>query len=145
MAGQTEMAELGRDECLALLGRHTFGRLAFLDHVGVLPMIIPVNYLFHDDLVTFRTAAGSKLGTALRGEPVAFEVDGLDQADKTGWSVVVRGHAELVTDPAVLAALAEAPLQPWAPGDKPHYVRIQPRLISGRRIRSLRVPSDWWG
>ena len=77
MTLQKQMDELTADECLRLLDDHTFGRLAFMDHVGVLPMIVPLNYVLHDDRITFRTGAGSKLGTALRGEPVAFEVDGL--------------------------------------------------------------------
>ena len=148
MTLEKQMDALTSAECLDLLAHHTFGRLAFMDHVGVLPMILPVNYVLHADLVTFRTGPGSKLGTALRGEPVAFEVDGLNSADKTGWSVVVRGHAEVVTDSLELASLWETPLQPWAPGAKPHYVRIQPRKVSGRRIHQPQAPvlADlWWG
>jgi hypothetical protein len=41
-----------------------------------------------------RTDAGSKLAAALRGAPVAFEVDGVDETHQVGWSVVVRGRAE---------------------------------------------------
>ena len=148
MTLQKQIDGLSRSECLRLLGNHTFGRLAFMDHVGVLPMIVPVNYVLYADQVAFRTGAGSKLGTALRGEPVAFEVDGLDVADETGWSVVVRGLAEVVTDTLKLAALWETPLQPWAPGAKPYYVRIEPRQISGRRIRQPQIPAladYWWG
>ena len=148
MIPQKQMDELSNGECLRLLGSHMFGRLAFMDHVGVLPMIIPVNYVLVGDRITFRTGAGSKLGNALRGEPVAFEVDGLDPADRTGWSVVVRGHAAVVTDTKELASLGDTPLQPWAPGTKPHYVRIEPRRISGRRIRQPQIdaPADyWWG
>lgn len=148
MTLQKQMDELSSSECLRLLGNHSFGRLAFMDHVGVLPMIMPVNYVLCADLVTFRTGAGSKLGNALRGEPVAFEVDGLDPADTTGWSVVVRGHAEVVTDSLELASLWDTPLQPWAPGAKTHYIRIQPRRISGRRIRQPHIPAladNWWG
>jgi nitroimidazol reductase NimA-like FMN-containing flavoprotein (pyridoxamine 5'-phosphate oxidase superfamily) len=36
-----------RGECHALLDSHHLGRLAFLDRVGVMPMIIPVNYRFN--------------------------------------------------------------------------------------------------
>jgi nitroimidazol reductase NimA-like FMN-containing flavoprotein (pyridoxamine 5'-phosphate oxidase superfamily) len=148
MALQKQLDTLSTSECLRLLGDHTFGRVAFMDHVGVLPMIIPVNYLLYDDQVTFRTGAGSKLGTALRGEAVAFEVDGLDVSTKTGWSVVVRGHAEVVTDALELAALWETRLEPWAPGTKPYYVRIETSQISGRRIRQPQLPAladYWWG
>lgn len=125
---------LGREECVRLLAQRSFGRLAFLDHVGVLPMVIPVNYVLVDGEITFRTGPGSKLGIALRGEPVAFEVDGLDPDRELGWSVVVRGFAQLVTDAGDLARVQELELRAWAPGDKPHYVRIEARRVSGRRI-----------
>jgi uncharacterized protein len=79
-------------ECRELLTRHHFGRFGFVDAVGVLPSIVPVNYLLDNDRIVIRTDAGSKLAAALRGAPVAFEVDGVDQDHQVGWSVVVRGH-----------------------------------------------------
>lgn len=53
-------------QCRELLGEQHFGRLAFVDSVGVLPMIIPVNYVLDHDTVVFRTEAGSKLRAATR-------------------------------------------------------------------------------
>lgn len=132
-------------ECRELLDRHHFGRLAFIDSVGVLPSIIPVNYLFDDDTVVFRTDAGSKLAAALRRAPVAFEVDGVDENHRIGWSVVVRGHAEEVTNQAKLVQLRQTPLVAWAPGAKEHYVRLNASQVSGRRISIAALPSNWWG
>ena len=66
-------------ECRELLNGHHFGRFAFVDSVGVLPSIVPVNYLLDEDKIVIRTDAGSKLAAALRGAPVAFEVDGVDE------------------------------------------------------------------
>lgn len=132
-------------ECRELLNRHHFGRLGFVDSVGVLPSIIPINYLLADDKVVFRTDAGSKLAAALRRAPVAFEVDGVDEHHQVGWSVVVRGRAEEITDEAQLAQLRQTPLLAWAPGAKEHYVRINASLVSGRRISIAQIPSDWWG
>src|SRR5215216_1509660 len=83
---------------------------------GVLPSIIPVNYLLDDDKVVIRTDAGSKLAAALRGAPVAFEVDGVDETRQVGWSVVVRGRAEELTDEDKLAELRQTPLLAWHPG-----------------------------
>jgi nitroimidazol reductase NimA-like FMN-containing flavoprotein (pyridoxamine 5'-phosphate oxidase superfamily) len=139
-----QVTELSGSECSELLRDHHFGRLAFLDQVGVMPMIIPVNYLVHNDMVVFRTDPGSKLTAAAHEEPVAFEVDGIDEASRTGWSVVVRGHAEQVEEPE-LSELRQSPLVAWAAGEKPHYVRIQPRLVTGRRISIADLPSNWWG
>jgi len=139
------MVELSTVECQDLLGRNHFGRLGFMDQVGVMPMIIPVNYLFHDGKVVFRTDPGSKLNAALHEAGVAFEVDGIDEAQKTGWSVVVRGHVEAVTDPVERDELAKASVEAWAPGEKPHYVRVNPRLVTGRRLSLEHLPSHWWG
>jgi nitroimidazol reductase NimA-like FMN-containing flavoprotein (pyridoxamine 5'-phosphate oxidase superfamily) len=132
-------------ECRELLDRHHFGRLAFVDSVGVLPSIIPINYLLTDDKVVFRTDAGSKLAAAVRRAPVAFEVDGVDERRRVGWSVLVRGRAEEITDEARLAQLRQTPLLAWAPGAKEHYVRINASKLSGRRISIAELPSNWWG
>jgi uncharacterized protein len=56
-------------------------------------------------MVVFRTGEGTKLDAAIVGSRVAFEVDETDAAARTGWSVVVRGEAVEVTDPAELARL----------------------------------------
>jgi len=135
--------EMTIEECRTLLGRRHLGRLAFVD--GDLPLILPVNYVLDDGAVIFRTDAGSKLDAAVRGAPVAFEVDGVNELDQTGWSVLARGHAESVTDPAVLDRLRALPLVPWAPGAKPHYVRVNAADVTGRRISVADMPFSWWG
>ena len=132
-------------ECRELLREHHFGRLAFLDAVGVLPVIIPVNYSLDEDTVVFRTDAGSKLHAAVRGAPVAFEVDGVDQDRQVGWSVVVRGRAEEVTDPVKLAELRQSPLVAWHPSANSRYVRVKPSQVIGRRITIADLPPNWWG
>jgi nitroimidazol reductase NimA-like FMN-containing flavoprotein (pyridoxamine 5'-phosphate oxidase superfamily) len=132
-------------ECRELLKEYHFGRLAFVDAVGVLPVIIPVNYLLDEDTVAFRTDAGSKLGAAVRGAPVAFEVDGVDQDRQVGWSVVIRGRAEVVTDPVKLADLRQSPLVAWHPRANQRYVHIKPSQVIGRRIAIADLPPNWWG
>lgn len=136
--------KLTTQECLDLLGRHHLGRLAFVDRVGVVPQIIPVNYVLDGDVVVFRTDPGSKLAAAIRGAPVAFEVDGVDEQQRVGWSVVVRGDASEVTEATELDRLRQGPLVPWAPGAKSHYVRV-PGRVTGRRISVADLPSNWWG
>jgi uncharacterized protein len=139
------MDEIPAPESLELLARRSLGRLAFIHVVSSRPMITPVNYLLHGGSVTFRTDAGSKLSAAVRGGAVAFEVDGLDEPRRLGWSVVVLGHAEHVTDTADLATLQQSSLIPWAPGAKPNYVRIKTDDVQGRRVRVDELPFNWWG
>ncbi|HET9872497.1 MAG TPA: pyridoxamine 5'-phosphate oxidase family protein [Propionibacteriaceae bacterium] len=141
----TNIDELTSAECKQLLERHHFGRLAFLDQVGVMPMIIPVNYLYHRDAVIFRTDPGSKLTAAIHNEPVAFEIDGIEEDERVGWSVVIRGHVEDITDEDELEELRQTPLVPYASGAKASYVRVNQRQLSGRRITAADVPSNWFG
>jgi uncharacterized protein len=135
---------VGDSECRRLLAERHLGRLAIPDFGG--PMIFPVSYVFDRDLVIFRTDPGTKLDAATEAELVAFEVDAVDAATRTGWSVVVRGTLAEVTDPAHLERLRSLPLYPWAPGDKARYVRVRPHLITGRRIRIPdNLPFTWQG
>ncbi|MPZ74252.1 MAG: pyridoxamine 5'-phosphate oxidase family protein [Nitriliruptorales bacterium] len=122
------------DECLRLLTSHVprVGRIAFVPDGR--PVILPVNYLFHEGSVVFRSDPGSKMAAASACEHVAFEVDAIDPTWEEGWSVLVQGRGEQVTDPEELEHLEALPLRPWAPGAKAAYVRISSTQISGRRI-----------
>jgi uncharacterized protein len=135
--GDAHMEVVDDTECRKLLAERHLGRLAITDWDG--PMIFPVNYVFDQDLVIFRTDPGTKLDAATEGESVAFEVDAADAGTRTGWSVVVRGTLAEITDPAHLARLRALPLYPWAPGEKARYVRVLPHMVTGRHIR---IPDD---
>lgn len=74
--------------------------------------------------VVFRTGPGTKLAATVRGSPVAFEADAIDEVWREGWSVLVQGVAVQVTAREELDRLRRLPLRPWAGGDKSHYVRI---------------------
>jgi len=131
--------QLSKSECFELLSGERLGRVAVLDDHG--PVIFPVNFVLDRHMVVFRTDEGTKLDAACRGGRVAFEIDGTDAAARTGWSVLVRGEATEVTDPAELARLRRLPLDPWAPGAKDRYVRILPAQLTGRRISAASGPS----
>lgn len=124
---------LSRRECLTLMGGHPscVGRIAM---AGPRPLILPVNYALDGEDIIFRTDPGTKLHHAVHKSYVAFEVDWVEPSWKLGWSVVVRGQAKVVDDPAELRRLEKLPLVPWAEGPKEKFVRIKGDLISGRRI-----------
>jgi len=123
---------LGLQDCLDLLASRPYGRLAYLDAGG--PSIVPVNHVVDGSTVVIRSLDGGKLGAAIFERPVAFELDDLDPATRTGWSVVVRGRAEVVDD-AEAGRLA-ADLDSWAvqPGARTTWVRIVADEVSGRRL-----------
>jgi nitroimidazol reductase NimA-like FMN-containing flavoprotein (pyridoxamine 5'-phosphate oxidase superfamily) len=127
-----------------LLASQHLGRVVLVDELG--PAAFPVNYVVDGHTVLFRTDQGSKLDAALRGTRVAFQIDGADEASRTGWSVLVRAEAMEVIHSDDLARVRELPLYPWAPGAKSHYVRLLPALLTGRRIAVPDgVPSNWFG
>jgi uncharacterized protein len=131
----SEMLDLSREECLRLLASNSFGRLAV--NLGKAPPVIrPVNYVFDEpsQSVVFRTAHGSKFHALLRSANAAFEIDGIDPGSRTGWSVILRGVTDEITDPSKVRHLNSLGLEPWAPGDKPHWVHISAWTVSGRRI-----------
>ena len=53
--------------------------------------------------IAFRTEPGSTPSQA-SGRQVAFEVDRVDDAFISGWSVLIRGHARTVTVPTRCAS-----------------------------------------
>ena len=128
---------LGDDECLALLQTTPVGRIVFTHQA--LPAVQPVNYAMDGRDVIIRTSPGSKLAAAARSAVVAFEIDSYDAERRTGWSVVLVGQARRVTDPEEAAGLGALDLWPWVPGGREEFIRISPRLCSGRRI--LRSPA----
>jgi len=126
------LEELDRQECERLLAGAWFGRVAVF--TGEQPAVLPVLYGLLDGQVVFRTAAGDKLVAAVLGREVVFEIDHVDPATKTGWSVNVVGRAEHVVHPAELARAEALGLEAWAGEFRDQYVRIRTQRVSGRRV-----------
>jgi len=129
--------ELERDECVQLLARTTFGRLAVSPPDWHLPPVIrPVTYVFDlsSQSIVFRSARGSKFTALLLSGQGTFEIDGIEPEAETGWSVIVRGPVEEITNTAEIDRVRRLGLHPWAPGEKPHWIRIRATVVTGRRI-----------
>jgi nitroimidazol reductase NimA-like FMN-containing flavoprotein (pyridoxamine 5'-phosphate oxidase superfamily) len=126
------LVDLGEDQCRELLGRGTVGRVGVT--VGGLPMILPVNYGWVDGDILFRTGDGTKLKAAVDHAVIAFEIDAYDADRRVGWSVLAIGRAYEILDPDAVDAAESLGLAPWANGNRHHWVRMRPELISGRRI-----------
>jgi nitroimidazol reductase NimA-like FMN-containing flavoprotein (pyridoxamine 5'-phosphate oxidase superfamily) len=123
---------LSREDCLVLLGAGGLGRIAVTS--GALPIILPVNFNFDGRQILIRTGRGTKLDAATRDTVVAFEVDQIESARNTGWSVVVTGVARELTDPDEVAATQQPSLVRWAPAADDRIVAISPEVVSGRRV-----------
>ena len=124
---------LSDEECRALLASRSLGRIALTS--GALPIIIPVEYVYADGVITFRSERDMSLRAAAEGDVLAFEIDYYDPHERAGWSVLVLGRA------TVLTTDHEVEHVPWLDGEssdpeRHHYVRLHAELISGRRYIS---------
>ena len=131
---------LAAAECYLLLATQQVGRLGVnAEHY---PLIFPVNYAVDHGVIVIRTHPGTKLAAASQAN-VTFEVDQIDQLTRSGWSVLVRGLAEEIT-PEHRTELIERTratgVQPWAPGEHGHWLRLIPHAITGRRIVPGQLP-----
>lgn len=135
-----ELQVLDADECYRLLATEEIGRLGVnAEHY---PLIFPVNYALDGGVVVIRTDAGTKLGAADHAN-VTFEVDQIDRRTRAGWSVLVRGLAEEVTTEhraEIVERTRASGVEPWAPGEHGHWMRLIPQQISGRRIVPGQLP-----
>ena len=127
---------LSEDQCLALLARRAVGRIVFVDAEGQ-PMALPVNYVLRDRTIAFRNDPGTKLAATTLGK-VAFEIDGIDPLYHEGWSVVVKGVGQDITEgiDSWSEQIRSEHLLPWAAGERRHWIVISDPSFSGRRIRN---------
>jgi len=130
----TWMEHLPTERCWELLASTPVGRLGVL--VNSAPEIYPVNHQVVEGSIVFRTDAGGKLHGLERSPAVCFEVDGYRGTHHEGWSVLVKGRAELLIDPVDRRTAEALDLAPWGLGPKPHWVRIVPAEVTGRRIHT---------
>lgn len=125
--------ELDRQECLRLLAKVPVGRIVHTRQA--LPAVLPVNFgLDVDGAVLLRTSSASELTRAVDGVVVAFEADEIDAATHSGWSVVVTGSANVVTERGEHERLMRTGPRSWAPSPMEVFVRIEPELVTGREL-----------
>jgi uncharacterized protein len=127
-----EILHLG--DCFLLLKSVPVGRVGFI--AGGEVVILPVNFLVDGQDVLFATGAGSKLSAVEVGHYVGFEADSYDAATRTGWSVVVKGLAEIVDDDEAVRCDGLGPTSWGGAANGRVWVRIRPASVSGRRIPS---------
>lgn len=123
---------LSEPECLRLVSTVAIGRVALTRHA--LPVVLPVNFALEGHGVIIRTGTGSILAGAQDEMVVAFEVDDYDSKARTGWSVLVIGTMTEIVSPSALIRAQQLGIDTWPGGERDHYVRISPGLISGRRV-----------
>ena len=140
MTEERSLSELPRAEALEMLSSVPVGRLVFTHQA--LPAIRPVNHLVEDDRIVIGLTAGSAIATSSRGggTVVAYEADCLDLSERSGWTVIVVGLAQLQTDTeAVLHYRAR--LRPWLGGAAADVLTVSMEIVTGYRLTPARSAS----
>jgi nitroimidazol reductase NimA-like FMN-containing flavoprotein (pyridoxamine 5'-phosphate oxidase superfamily) len=113
------------EECRRLLRSRTLGRVALVS--GALPEIVPVEYVFDESSITFRSEHDDKLKAASPGDVLAFEVDLYEPESGYVSSVHVLGRTSVFTEPPA-----------GRPAPRQEYVRLHCEIVRGQRVRSPR-------
>jgi hypothetical protein len=133
IAGPPRLAELSPYECWQLV--ETGVRIArvvwTLDGRAA---VVPVNYLVADGALWFQTTPGSRLAQECPGRQVLVEVDAVDPAALSGWSVIVTGVAESIDPDDVPDILGD--LQVWPRVHRPQFMRVAADQVTGRRLQT---------
>jgi nitroimidazol reductase NimA-like FMN-containing flavoprotein (pyridoxamine 5'-phosphate oxidase superfamily) len=130
--------KLDPEDCVPLLATQQVGRLVV---AGEAPLVVPLNYVLQDGAILIRTDGGSIASCAKSGTAV-FEVDQVDSTQHAGWSVVVHGPLEDVTDELDRHPERRPELDAWAPGPKDRWLRLAMDEVSGRWVSGKRVLRD---
>ncbi|WP_052390733.1 pyridoxamine 5'-phosphate oxidase family protein [Streptomyces sp. NRRL B-24484] len=133
-AAEPVVEELAPAECWAKLASGGVGRVVLSTGSG--PLALPVNFRVSDGTVVYRTAEGSSVCPE-PGTSLAFEVDLVDEALSSGWSVLVRGTAVRLDEPGAVERLKRRGRpEPWVGEGRDVYVRIRTSSVTGRSIRT---------
>jgi nitroimidazol reductase NimA-like FMN-containing flavoprotein (pyridoxamine 5'-phosphate oxidase superfamily) len=134
LSGPSPLSELSPDECRTMLGLAAVGRVGFV--IDGAPIILPVNFRVLSDeaglWILLRTRVGNVIDRAPR--QVAFEIDGINHEDQTGWSVLVQGQLHHLDHNEVEVMERRFDPNPWVHDDRSSWLAIKPTVISGRKL-----------
>ena len=118
-------------QCLELLRGACVGRVIL--SVECIPVAVPVNLSMLGDDVLLATDSDSKLTSGVHGQVVSVQADDFDLTSGSGWSVLVTGVAQQVTEQAEID-WARKHIHAWLPGADPLLIKVPSTLVSGRRF-----------
>ncbi|WP_051467601.1 pyridoxamine 5'-phosphate oxidase family protein [Actinomadura oligospora] len=124
-------AALDHATCLRLLGGVAVGRIAWCACDGR-AIVVPVTFVLDGDAIIAHAFAGSGLRAVRTGRPLTFEADDVGPAPHTGWSVLVRGLAEVVDDRHAVRWPTASTRGEDEPA--PFLIRIPASEVTGQRL-----------
>jgi transcriptional regulator with XRE-family HTH domain len=126
------LIELDEARCWELLDGGGVGRIVFDSEDG--PVALPVNYRVANRAVLVRTSRDSPVATIAPHGVVSFEIDEIDEAMSTGWSVLAYATCDHVGTPPVGSDGLQVTPTPWAGGERDHWLRLRIDRLVGRKI-----------
>ncbi len=125
--------ELSRDECMELLSTVPVGRMGCT--IDFRPMIFPVNFALFEGSILIRSVPGTKFDKAVSGVVTAFEADGYSEDGAAGWSVMVHGIAQEITDPEEVSRAEAVDLPTYAlPNAPKRLLKLSTTNVTGRQF-----------
>lgn len=132
IAGST-CERLDASECWRLVRSRAVGRVGIVS--GNELQITPVNYRADGEAVYFRATAFGPVSRHAHHQATVIEVDDIDSAGFSGWSVQLSGPTHHVVDGPTMAALW-SPTQPhvWEAGQESIWIAMDVQDIQGQRV-----------
>jgi Pyridoxamine 5'-phosphate oxidase len=131
------LVELSPEDCLSLLKAHVVGRIGLIKDDA--PVVLPVNYkviksqTLTGPWIALRTRSGNVIDQI--GTKVCFQIDGVDEVHRQGWSVLVRGtlHGLTINTKGLEDAFTS---DPWLSIERDSWLVIEPSEVTGRALRT---------
>jgi hypothetical protein len=127
----TPAVTLSARQSMDLLRRAHIGRIGL--NIDALPVIEPVTYTISNGEISLLTQREPRLSAAASNTVIAFQADGLSGQNEPGWTVLVQGRSEAITDQRDITRIHSLIGEP--PGvrvDDTQAFRIRPERVSGR-------------
>jgi uncharacterized protein len=124
------------EQCLALLRRAQFGRIALT--LRAVPIVFPVRYAVSGEALLFSLSV-DQLADALDKTVATLQADGFEEDSGKRWTVLaagpvrrIRGFDDLGPEAVLLSFAPEA-----VSGERGGLFRLEPAILSGRWIEGL--------
>ena len=141
MTVQNALKVLSLAECMSLLRETKVGRIATVSNS--FPVVMPVNFTIVESYgrtwFALRTRPGNVIDQG-SVQHVALQIDCIDGAHHTGWSVLVRGTLQRVS-PNTTAFRDRFDPQPWFDDDRDAWLVLEPFDITGRALHP--AETEW--
>ncbi|GHH28806.1 pyridoxamine 5'-phosphate oxidase family protein [Streptomyces lanatus] len=121
------MVEVSGAEALWLLEGSSLGRLVYQQRE--VTVVRPARHVWEYGRLTVRTPTPATAVPAT----ATYHADEIRAVDGTGWTVTVRGPAEVIDDPDERAHHLRT-LPGWSHGPHDTLLRLRPRTVTGFRL-----------